>query len=247
MEQIIQSYNMIFWNFVKNYDLNNPNLMRKVIHSFTVAESCFSIASHLKFDKKTREFLYLIGLLHDLGRFEQWRLFQTYNDQLSVDHASLSSDLIDKMNNKDLFITRAQKKFLREVIYYHNKPITLKNKEQNKYIEIIKNADSFCNIVTIANGAQQMTVNENGVTDEIYNNFVKGKSLYGLMPKTKLDRCLLLCNACNCLTFKFLIKEVVERNYIDCMYEVFSSYLNKEDVKLFQNAMNILRKKFIIQ
>ena len=73
----IQNYNQLFWNFIKNYDANDSNILRKIVHSFAVAEKCCSIASILKLDKKQREFAYIVGLFHDIGRFEQWKTFQT--------------------------------------------------------------------------------------------------------------------------------------------------------------------------
>ena len=65
----IQNYNTFFWNFVHKYDTSNSNILRKIIHSYSVAEKCYAIACAFNLNKEQREFCYLIGLLHDAGRF----------------------------------------------------------------------------------------------------------------------------------------------------------------------------------
>ena len=86
MKQVIQDYNMLFFNIVSKYDISDSNIVRKIIHSYDVAKICYSIASNLNLDENERNFCYLIGLFHDLGRFKQWEIYKTYNDKDSVDH-----------------------------------------------------------------------------------------------------------------------------------------------------------------
>ena len=84
------------------YDTDNSNILRKIIHSFAVADNCFAIACKFGLNENERNFSYLLGLFHDLGRFEQWKLYQTYNDQKSVDHGDLSYKIISQIDKKQL-------------------------------------------------------------------------------------------------------------------------------------------------
>ena len=97
MEQVIQNYNNIFYEFVKSYDLNDSNLLRKAIHSYEVARNCFSIASREGMDVKERNLCYLMGLFHDIGRFKQWEVYKTYDDVKSIDHGELSSFILKEL------------------------------------------------------------------------------------------------------------------------------------------------------
>ena len=68
----INDYWLIFTNFVKeNYDLEDELIELKYNHTKRVANLMILIAS--KMNLSTREIIlaYLIGLFHDLGRFEQ--------------------------------------------------------------------------------------------------------------------------------------------------------------------------------
>ena len=51
------------------------------------------------------DFAWLLGLLHDIGRFEQVRKYNTFNDDESVDHAELGADILFKEGLIDLFPT----------------------------------------------------------------------------------------------------------------------------------------------
>ena len=54
MEQVIQNYNQLFWSLIKDYNLGEPNLLRKVIHSFDVARNCFAVACNRQFNERER-------------------------------------------------------------------------------------------------------------------------------------------------------------------------------------------------
>lgn len=246
-EITIQNYNAIFWNFVNKYDTSNSNILRKIIHSFSVAEKCYSIACEFNLNKQQREFCYLIGLFHDIGRFEQWKLYQTYNDKLSVDHGDLGAEILKEFDAKDFNISNEQMLVMIDAIKFHTKPYTQNNDEVKFYNEIVKNADAYANVITTASGVQQMTVKEDGVTTCILNDFLNLKPLYIYSPKTKLDRALMLSACVYYVKFNYLRNEIVKKNYIDIIFETFSQYLNKEDKQIYRKAIEILKKNYLMK
>lgn len=83
-----------FEEYVSNYDLENPNIYLKYIHTGKVAENCECIAKSLGLSQEDCELAWEIGMLHDIGRFEQLRRFDTFNDSISIDHAQFGADLL---------------------------------------------------------------------------------------------------------------------------------------------------------
>ena len=77
-----------FSSYVANYDPNNPRIALKIAHTYRVAELCERIAP------SDSDLAWLCGLLHDIGRFEQVRRFDTFNDAVSVSHADLGVDVL---------------------------------------------------------------------------------------------------------------------------------------------------------
>lgn len=246
MEQTIQNYNNIFWNIIKIYDLNENNILRKVIHSFDVAKNCFSVACNLKLNGKERYLCYLIGLFHDIGRFEQWVKYKTYDDKKSIDHGELSYKILSELDCKKLFsLNIKEEKIFKEAIRYHTKPYCGKCKKIIMYNSILKDCDAFSNVVSTANGMQQMTAAQNGVTKQVLDAFYNKQLLNVFSPQTKLDRCLSLTACCYYVKSIFIRKQIIEANYIDMIYETFSKYLNSADKKIFKEAITRLKDNYL--
>lgn len=246
MKQVIQNYNNIFYDCIKSCDLSDSNLLRKMIHSYEVARNCFSMASREGMDIKERNFCYLMGLFHDVGRFKQWEIYNTYDDMKSVDHGELSKDILDEFDCVKLFdLTEEESYILKEAIRYHTKPYIGENEQVKKYNIILKNADAFSNVFSTASGMQQMTVDKDGgPTSEILEKFKKQELLLGLSPVTKLDRCLMLTACCYYVEDQYLRGEILKNNYIDIIFETFSKYLNGEDKKLYKEIIDGFKQEF---
>ena len=85
-----------FKNYAENYDVSNVSIALKISHTFRVAEISERIARTIP--NVNPEFSWLLGLLHDIGRFEQITRFNTFKDVLSVDHAELGADILFQEN-----------------------------------------------------------------------------------------------------------------------------------------------------
>ena len=83
-----------FRSYVSAYDASKPRIALKVEHTLHVTELCERIASELGLARNDVEVSWLIGLLHDIGRFEQVRRFDTFADARSVSHAALGAEVL---------------------------------------------------------------------------------------------------------------------------------------------------------
>lgn len=83
-----------FDGYARKYDLDDPNILLKYVHTGKVAQNCETIARTLGMTEKERFLAWTIGMLHDIGRFEQLRQFHTFNDAVSIDHANFGADLL---------------------------------------------------------------------------------------------------------------------------------------------------------
>ncbi len=80
--------------YVAPYDAANPRIALKVDHTLRVAELCDRIAASLEMDERDRDLAWLCGLLHDIGRFEQVRRWDTFSDARSCSHAGLGVEVL---------------------------------------------------------------------------------------------------------------------------------------------------------
>ena len=79
----------------RNPDRSLPSLMQlKRTHTGFVVKNAELIADGEKFDAETREAALAAALLHDTGRYEQIKVYNTFRDSDSVDHAVFSHDIV---------------------------------------------------------------------------------------------------------------------------------------------------------
>lgn len=111
-----------FDEYVSHYDLKDEDIARKYRHSYRVMDLNERYARELGFSEEDIELARIIGLLHDFGRFEQLRLYHTYDDSKSIDHADYSVEqLFDKDKIKDFTDREEEYEIIKFAIQNHNK------------------------------------------------------------------------------------------------------------------------------
>ena len=83
-----------FEKYVKPYDIQNAKISRKIAHSYRVVDVIGTNCKSLNLTEEDIELAKLIGLLHDIGRFEQIRIYDTFSDKDSIDHANLGVKIL---------------------------------------------------------------------------------------------------------------------------------------------------------
>lgn len=111
-----------FTKYVNNYDMNDENIRLKYNHSIRVMELSRKYAQILGFNDEDIYLATLIGLLHDIGRFEQLRVYHSYNDRETIDHAESGIEqLFDKGLIKNFTKDEKYYDIIKYAIKYHNK------------------------------------------------------------------------------------------------------------------------------
>lgn len=84
----------VFLSYAGQYDTENILIRHKIEHTLRVAELSERYAGAAGMDAQDADYAWFLGLLHDIGRFEQARRFGTFVDSQSVDHAELGADIL---------------------------------------------------------------------------------------------------------------------------------------------------------
>lgn len=74
------------------YDTSDFKIKLKIDHTYRVADIAARIAESV--ENADPDFSWVLGLLHDIGRFEQLTQYGTFKDADSVDHAELGADIL---------------------------------------------------------------------------------------------------------------------------------------------------------
>lgn len=83
-----------FRGYVGAYDMRDPKIALKAAHTVRVARLAEDIARADGMGDHDVDLAWLLGMLHDIGRFEQVRRFGTFRDANSVSHAALGVELL---------------------------------------------------------------------------------------------------------------------------------------------------------
>lgn len=93
LESLTEKYDAYVGSFRGSDDVLPRMMELKRIHTAHVVENAKAVAAGENFDERTYFSAAAAALLHDAGRYEQLRSYNTFRDAESVDHAKFSYDI----------------------------------------------------------------------------------------------------------------------------------------------------------
>lgn len=83
----------IFEEYLDEYDRDDEKIKLKIVHTYGVVSCAREICRRMDLNQEDRELAELIALLHDIGRFEQLRLYDSFAPD-TMDHATFGVKLL---------------------------------------------------------------------------------------------------------------------------------------------------------
>lgn len=83
----------IFETYLDGYDRKDDKIRLKIVHTYAVVECAQKIAARMGLPEEDTELAKLIGLLHDIGRFEQVKQFDSFQPD-TMDHAAFGVEIL---------------------------------------------------------------------------------------------------------------------------------------------------------
>ena len=191
---------------------------------------CKNIAFELNLNNNEILLAELIGLLHDIGRFEQVRIYNTFIDKNSINHGEygvkilFDDGLIRKFVQEDTY-----DEIIKSAILNHNKsniPQGLDEKEE-LYSKIIRDADKIDIFYEGAedffwNTLEERTEVENSlISEDYFKEFTSRNTICRKPSQTKLDSIIAMIAFIFDLNFNYSKKVIYENNYINRILDKF--------------------------
>lgn len=217
----------VFADYVSSYDMNIGQNQLKVKHTYKVADISEQIANQLELSPQDVDLAWLIGLLHDIARFEQNKRYGTFNDLVSIDHAELGADILFKEGKiRDFVDENGYDRIIETAIRFHNK-----YRVDNSLDERTK---MFCNIIRDADKLDIFRVNlESSKEDvyevseedfsnsefskDIYESFFNEKTVLKQLKKNAIDGLACHLSLVYELVYPASVKIAVEQGFVDKM------------------------------
>lgn len=185
-----------FERYLDGYDRNDDKVHLKIVHTYGVTEYSRQIAERLNLPDEDRELAQLIGLLHDIGRFEQLKRFDSFAPD-TMDHASFgvqilfSEGMIRNFAGKDSWDGIIQTAIARHSDF---RLTGITDSRTLMHARIIRDADKLDNcrvkledtIETIL-GVSAEEVGKDSVSPEVMAQFGRKESILSSIRRTKMD------------------------------------------------------------
>ena len=217
-----------FKEYVKKY---NPEekIKIKIVHIEKVAENSKRIAQNLGLSQEDVELAELIGLLHDIGRFEQVRLYHTFVDKDSINHGEYGAKILFEDGLIRNFIKDNKfDKIIKLAIVNHNRADIEEDltERERLHAKIIRDADKTDIFRILISGDkkaiwEKADLSDDKISDEIYREFVEDKRINYKERKTSADILVSHFNYVYDLNFPETRKIIRDNKYIDKLYQRF--------------------------
>lgn len=246
-----------FENFLKKYNEKDGKINLKLVHTYGVVESSEYITRDLNLSDEDIELAKVIALLHDIGRFEQAKLFSNFIDHQTLDHADygvkilFESGLIREFIETDVFDN-----IILKAIKNHNKYSIESGLEQRELLhsKIIRDADKTDNfrvkatedLKYIADGMDKNKMQNDTVSDKVYNAFMSKRAIYVKERETMLDMWVSYLAFIFDYNFNSGLKYIKEKDYINILidrmdYKKKETKDRMENIRLF--AINYINSR----
>lgn len=232
-----------FNNYISKYNMNESNILMKIYHTFRVEEICEKIAISLGLEEEKIRLAKLIGLLHDIARFEQYKRFKTFSDIKSIDHGNFAVEILEKDNYIRKYIeTDKYDEIIKKAIYNHNKYSIEANlgKETEMFCKIIRDADKL-DIMYLATfelwNEVKESIEKNIISPKVIEQFISKKIINREYVRNDIDRVVVNIAFIFDYNFRENYEIIKKNNYIDKTIDRFN--FEKEETR---NQIELIRK-----
>ena len=181
-----------FREYAYTFDMSDQRIVQKYNHSIRVMNLCEKYAKMLDFSDEEVYLAKVIGLLHDFGRFEQLKRFDSYSDK-NIDHAVLGVNLLFDEGYIERFnIDSKYYNVIKSAILNHNtKELEISSDEvENKLSKLIRDTDKI-DIMYSLGVLRELTIfgdDDSDISKEVFDSVINYRVVDKKDLKTKNDR-----------------------------------------------------------
>ncbi|MCB4790498.1 MAG: HD domain-containing protein [Elusimicrobia bacterium] len=223
-----------FNNYTKIFDKGfvgkiNP-IKYKIEHSKIVAKEIFDIAKHSGLKNNDLVVARAIGLLHDIGRFEQYAKYKTFYDKKSENHAHLGVEILENNSVLKYFLEKDKYVILRAIEYHNSKKLPSGLNEREKmFAQLARDADKIDIFSIVIKYYKNMPLTRSEMVDfnlvdspkisaKVIKDLLSGKATNYNDLKTLNDLRIIQIGWVYDINFPRTFEIISERKYIDKIY-----------------------------
>ena len=213
-----------FETYLESYDRSNDKVRLKIIHTYGVVHDMSEICHRMHLTEEDTELARIIALLHDIGRFEQLKRFDSF-EPTTMDHAAYGVQVLFEEGMIRQFVPEdTWDDIIRTAIARHS-DFHLEGITDNRtqlHARLIRDADKLDNCrvklqddLLVFMGASGKEIGAQEITPVVYDTVLKDQCIYSPDRVTKMDYWVSYLVHIFDLNFKESMDIVAENNYIE--------------------------------
>lgn len=238
-----------FKKYTSQYTQDKLGYNLKVVHTYKVVENSNTIATMMNLSKEDIKLAELIALLHDIGRFEELKIFEQF-ESIKFDHANYGAHILfDEGLIRNFIEDDKYDSIIKKAIINHNKYKIEDNLDKKTLLhaKIIRDADKLDNFrvkkvekieaifPSIIKNQEELEISL--ISNKVYETIIKNECVNIHDRKTPLDYWLCVLAFIFDINFEETLEIIKEKNYLNDMIDRIE-YKNLET----QNRMKKIRE-----
>ena len=221
---------LIFDEYTSKYDMTDPEIYYKYYHSYRVMNAMELLSTKLNLSDKDIELAKVIGLFHDIGRFEQDKIYNSFSD-IKMDHGNYGVEVLKENKILDkLNIEKSDYEVVYKAIKNHNKfAIELNlNERELLFSKLIRDADKLDILYALGNEDIKgiLRQDEEEISKSIEDSFFKEVPANTKESNSHNDGLVITFCYIYDINFKETYQIIYENNY----YQKIYNRLNRKDI-----------------
>ena len=211
-------------NYLDGYERENDKVKLKIIHTYGVVECSRKIAEGLKLSEEDCKLAQIIGLLHDIGRFEQLKCYDSFEPE-TMNHAAYGVKILFEEGMIRRFVKEDKWDGIIKMAIARHSDYSLQgitDERELLHAQIIRDADKLDNCrVKLENpietmlGVPEEAVGMSEISREVMQQFENQTSVLLETRRTKMDYWLSYLAYFFDINFKVTYEIINDNHYVD--------------------------------
>lgn len=254
----VSVFRLWFRDFVKSFYLDDDyvrtNITLKEEHTYRVCENVKTLGKALGLTDNDLRIGETAALLHDLGRFEQFRMYRSFDDRGSENHAALSVKILKRTGMLNRLPQREQD-LMYDAIFYHNAyqlPIDL-SPDSLLFTRLLRDADKLDILFIVTSYFKQDTSKTNPALElelpdskdyssYLINDILRCNCANGSDIKTYNDMKLLQISWIFDINFSHTLRYIYQHDYIN---KIIDTLPDVDDIRKIRTHVETYIKRKI--
>lgn len=213
----------VFEHYLDGYDREDERIKLKIIHTYCVVDCCEEIAVRMGLSQEDRNLAMLIGLLHDIGRFEQVKRYQSF-EPATMDHALEGVRILFEEGMIRQFLETDQYDDIIQTAIAKHSDFELKGIEDERtllHAKLIRDADKLDNCrvkledsIEVLLGKSAEEAGKESISDVVFKAACEKHSVFSPDRRTAMDYWVSYIVYIYDINFQETLQIIAEKNYM---------------------------------